>query len=353
VAAAGRSVAAAGAFAGALTRFLDRLYSGACFIGTVSSQRPSAQGADAGMLTTVDATTGAPGLSGRRGHSALRGACIMQAVWIDTHCHLDAPEFDADRPAVLARARSAGVSTMVLPAVDRAGWEALATLAAREGQPYALGIHPLYVEHAGPDDLKALARELAARRDDPRLVAVGEIGLDHFVPGLDRERQWAFYEHQLRLAADFDLPVILHVRRSADHLLKGLRRVPLRGGIAHAFNGSRQQADHFVALGLRLGFGGAMTFERARQIRELASGLPLEALVLETDAPDIPPQWIYRPVSDRGDGPQRRNEPAELPRIAAVLADLRGLGLEAVRQASVANARAALPRLGAVAASTS
>jgi TatD DNase family protein len=277
----------------------------------------------------------------------------MQAVWIDTHCHLDAPEFDADRAAVLARARSAGVSTMVLPAVDRAGWGPLAELAERESQPYALGIHPLFVEQARPDDPAVLAAELAARCDDPRLVAVGEIGLDHFVPGLDRERQWDFYERQLRLAADFDLPVILHVRRSADHLLKGLRRVPVRGGIAHAFNGSRQQADQFVALGFRLGFGGAMTFERARQIRELARSLPLEALVLETDAPDIPPQWIYRTVSDRGDGPQGRNEPAELPRIAAVLADLRGLGLESVRQASVSNARAALPRLAAVAPASS
>lgn len=277
---------------------------------------------------------------------------MMQVVWIDTHCHLDAPEFDADRTAVLARARSAGVTAMVLPAVERRGWGALAALAQREGQPYALGIHPLYVEQSAADDLDALAEELAARRGDPRLVAVGEIGLDHFVPGLDRERQWAFYERQLRLAADFDLPVILHVRRSADHLLKGLRRVPVRGGIAHAFNGSRQQADLFVGMGFRLGFGGAMTFERARQIRELARSLPLEALVLETDAPDIPPQWIYRTVSERGDGPQRRNEPAELPRIAAVLAGLRGVGLEAVRQASVANARAALPRLAAVAAAS-
>jgi TatD DNase family protein len=271
----------------------------------------------------------------------------MRGVWIDTHCHLDATEFDADRPAVLARARAAGVEALVLPAVERAGWAPLADLASRESQPYALGVHPLYVDRAAEGDLDRLALELRARRDDPRLVAVGEIGLDHFVPGLDRDRQWVFYERQLRIAAEFDLPVILHVRRSADTLLKGLRRVRVRGGIAHAFNGSRQQAEAFIALGFRLGFGGAMSFERALQIRELARSVPLEAIVLETDAPDIPPHWLYRTVEERSRLPQGRNEPAELPRIGAVLAGLRDLPLQAIRDATAANARAALARLAA------
>jgi TatD DNase family protein len=146
---------------------------------------------------------------------------------------------------------------------------------------------------------------------------VGEIGLDHFVPGLDRVRQARFYKAQLALARDAGLPVILHVRRSADALLQGLRRCGVAGGIAHAFNGSRVQADVFTGLGFRLGFGGTLTFERALQIRRLAAELPASALVLETDAPDIPPHWLYRTAAERAAGLVSRNEPAELPRIAA------------------------------------
>jgi TatD DNase family protein len=153
---------------------------------------------------------------------------------------------------------------------------------------------------------------------------------------------------QLALARRFDLPVILHVRRSADSLLAQLRRTPVRGGIAHAFNGSEQQALAFVALGFKLGFGGAMTFERALQLRRLATVLPLEAIVLETDSPDIPPQWLYVTAAERAarPGAQAPNEPAQLPRIACTLADLRGLPLEAIAAATTANAFAALPRLG-------
>ena len=269
-------------------------------------------------------------------------------MWIDTHCHLDAPEFDPDRDAVVARAVAAGVSMQVLPAVERANFDTVRALAHRHGLAYALGIHPLYVDRADDADLEALGQALRAHRDDPRLVAVGEIGLDHFVPGLDRERQQRFYLAQLRLARDAGLPVILHVRRSADPLLAGLRRLGLRGGIAHAFNGSRQQAEAFTGLGFALGFGGAMSFERALQIRALAAELPPEALVLETDAPDIPPQWLYRTAAERAAGARSRNEPAELPRIAASLAGLRGLALPDVAALTGANARRVLPRLAAL-----
>ena len=240
--------------------------------------------------------------------------------WIDTHCHLDAPEFDADRDAVWARARGAGVSMAVLPAVEVAHFDAVRALAHRHGLGYALGIHPLYVHRAAAGDLDRLADALRSHRDDPRLVAVGEIGLDHFVPGLDRGAQQHFYSAQLRLAQTVSLPVILHVRRSADGLLAGLRRCEVPGGIAHAFNGSAQQASEFVALGFRLGFGGAMTYERALQIRRLAQNLPEQVPVLETDAPDIPPQWLYRTAVARARGERTRNEPAELPRIAQTLA---------------------------------
>ncbi len=270
----------------------------------------------------------------------------MPPVWIDTHCHLDAPEFDADRGAVLARARAAGVALQVLPAVMAANFDAVRELAHAHGLAYALGIHPLYVGRSADADLDRLADALARHRDDPRLVAVGEIGLDHHVPGLDLARNERFYLAQLKLARDAGLPVILHVRRSADGLLKGLRRFAVPGGIAHAFNASQAQADVFVGMGMRLGFGGAMTFERALQIRRLAATLPATSLVLETDAPDIPPHWLYRTAEQRGAGAASgRNEPAELPRIAATLAALRGWTPEQTAATTTANALAALPRL--------
>ena len=270
----------------------------------------------------------------------------MLPAWIDTHCHLDAPEFDADRPAVLARARAAGVALQVLPAVMAAHFDSVRALAHAHGLAYALGIHPLYVDRSADADLDLLADALARHRDDPHLVAVGEIGLDFFVPGLDLARAERFYQAQLKLARDAGLPVILHVRRSADGLLKGLRRVPVAGGIVHAFNASRAQADLFVGMGFRLGFGGAMTYDRALQIRRLASSLPDASLVLETDAPDIPPHWLYRTAAQRDAGqPTGRNEPAELPRIAATLAALRGWSLDETAATTSANAQAALPRL--------
>lgn len=282
-------------------------------------------------------------------------------MWIDTHCHLDAPEFGPDHALGLQareQARAAGVGLCVYPAVQAADFDAVRALAHRTGDAYALGIHPLFVPRADDADLQALADALDRHAGDPRLVAVGEIGLDFFVPELCapalRERQWRFYREQLRLAQRHGLPVILHVRRSADWLLKGLREMaargrPVAGGIAHAFNGSAQQAQAFQALGFRLGFGGAATFDAARQLRQLFSRLPPEALVLETDAPDIPPQWLYVKASERAAGrSQGVNSPAELPRIGAVLAGLRGLSAEELADLSTVNALAALPRLASL-----
>jgi TatD DNase family protein len=277
--------------------------------------------------------------------------------WIDSHCHLDAPEFAVDAAQVHARARQAGVSHCVIPAVERANWDAVRKLAHAGGDSYCLGIHPLYVQNAAPDDLSALATQLAQYRDDPRLVAVGEIGLDYFVPELCasplRESQEHFCREQLRLARQYDLPVVLHVRRSADRLLKALRELGRDGkrwsGIAHAFNGSAVQAQEFIKLGFKLGFGGAVTYERAQQLRRLAQTLPLDALVLETDAPDMPPHWHYTTAQQRSMGtPQGRNEPAELPRIAEVVAELRGMPLQTLADATTRNACDALPRLAAL-----
>lgn len=274
-------------------------------------------------------------------------------MWIDTHCHLDATEFGADHALALssrARAEALGVGRCVIPAVARRHWEAVRALAHRLGDAYALGIHPLYVPQAQDEDLQALDEALALHRDDPRLVAVGEIGLDFFVPALCepamRERQQHVYREQLRLARKHRLPVIVHVRRSVDTVLKHLRELPTGSGIAHAFSGSEQQAQAFQDLGFKLGFGGALTFEAAQRLRHLARSLPLDSLVLETDAPDIPPQWLYVTAAQRAAGQaQGLNTPAELPRIAQVVADLRQMPLDALARATHANALAALPRL--------
>ena len=202
-------------------------------------------------------------MQGYTGAQSLKNAAFADGIghhrrmtaWIDTHCHLDAPEFDADRSTVRAQAAAQGVFHCVIPAVERSNWDTVRTLAHQHGDSYALGIHPLYTGRAEEEDLQHLARYLEQHHADPRLVAIGEIGLDYFVPGLDPARQERFYRAQLQLARRFDLPVILHVRRSADKLLKGLRDVPVRGGIAHAFNGSLQQAQAFIGLGFKLGFG--------------------------------------------------------------------------------------------------
>jgi TatD DNase family protein len=281
--------------------------------------------------------------------------------WIDTHCHLDAFEFAGDASGVRSRAAAAGVQHCVIPAVEVGNMDTVRTLAHAGGDSYCLGIHPLFVKNAAPDSLALLAAQLEQHHDDPRLVAVGEIGLDYFVPELClsplREQQEHFFREQLILARSHALPVVLHVRRSVDRVLKHLREVGRLGapwsGIAHAFNGSDVQAQEFIRLGFKLGFGGALTYERALRLRHLAQTVPLESLVLETDAPDIPPHWLYTTAQDRVGGvAQGRNEPGELPRIAEVLAQLRGISMQALADATTHNACAALPRLAALLGNT-
>jgi TatD DNase family protein len=300
--------------------------------------------------------------------------------FIDTHCHLDAQEFGP--LALIERAQAAinNVVHCVVPAVAFDHFQAVRKVAQAGGDSYCLGIHPLYVGQAQEHDLDRLDAALTQYQDDPRLVAVGEIGLDFFVPELCvsplRERQTHFYLTQLKLARKHGLPVVLHSRRSVDQILKGLRAVgrtsqsagstdnadthdePAKAeepdrqawhGIAHAFNGSAQQAQAFIDLGFKLGFGGALTYERALQLRRLASTLPLDAIVLETDAPDMPPRWLYKTTGQRAAGePQGINSPAELPRIAAELAALRGISLEQLADATTRNALAALPKVAAL-----
>lgn len=265
-------------------------------------------------------------------------------MWIDTHCHLDASEFAGDSVAVAHAAAQAGVSRIVIPAVHRNNFATVAELARHVPTcVYALGIHPMYVPTSDENDLQILRATVQATLADParadQLVAIGEVGLDYFVPALTqsplREKQELFYSEQLKIARDFDLPVLLHVRRSQDMILKHLRRIPVRGGIAHAFNGSLQQAQNFISLGFKLGFGGAMTYTRALQIRRLASDLPLSAIVLETDAPDMSPAWLT-------DEP---NSPQQLPRIGECLAALRGMSVADLAPACSENSYSVLPRM--------
>ena len=271
------------------------------------------------------------------------------AGWIDTHVHMDDARF-ADAHAVRSAARNVGVARLVIPAIGPVNFQAVRTLAHGWGDAYALGLHPMYL----PADADAVLAELEAtlkqHQHDPCLVAIGEIGLDFFEPHLCTPAMRALQEHcfaaQLRLAQRFDLPVILHVRQSVDAVLKCLRQLPPPGGIAHAFVGSAQQAQQAIDSGLKLGFGGAMTFERATRLRALARSLPMSAIVLETDAPDIPPHWLYVTAQERQMGAaQGINSPMEIPRIGQMLAEVRGMPLDAVRAATTANAYAALPKL--------
>ncbi len=280
--------------------------------------------------------------------------------FVDTHCHLDATEFGGTQDDIVRDAVSAGVQHIVIPSVERANFDTVQMLCARfTNCAPAYGIHPMYTDRAMPHDLDVLRDQLQQHHP----VAVGEIGLDFFINHYDQACQEYFFVEQLKLAREFDLPVLLHIRRAQDTVLKHLRQHKVCGGIAHAFNGSHQQADEFIKLGFKLGFGGAMTYPRATKLRELAATLPLDSIVLETDAPDIPPDFLEKGSPNgqarfphpnpppMGEGTsaslreKRINEPKYLPRIAQTLAELRGMTLAEVAQATTANVLAVLPAL--------
>ena len=269
-------------------------------------------------------------------------------MWIDTHCHLDAPEFAGSLPDIISAAQNQNVQAILLPTVKAADCQSVKELVSQysaqlPGLVYTLGIHPLYSNQAKLVDLKVVDQQIAQSLFDPRFIGIGEIGLDYFVEDLDPQQQDLIFNAQLDLAEKYQLPVILHVRRSQDAILKALRRRNIPGGIAHAFNGSLQQAEQFIALGFKLGFGGAATYERALQIRRLLKDLPLESIVTETDAPDIPPAWLRSEDI-------RFNEPAFLPRIARELAAIRGVEEAAFSQAVWRNTMHVLPRWSALCA---
>ncbi|ESS14664.1 MAG: TatD family hydrolase [Burkholderiaceae bacterium] len=272
---------------------------------------------------------------------------------IDTHCHWDASEFGDAGGHLRAQAQARGVSLCVVPAVQVSNFESVRRWAHTYGDAYALGIHPLFALDATEAHLSQLDQALGDLAGDPRLVAVGEIGIDGFVPWLQtpgaKVKMHAIYRAQLRLARKHHLPVVLHVRKSADVLLKHLRELPVVGGIGHAFNGSVQQAQAFVRMGFVLGFGGTATFETAVRIRRLAATLSHTDLVIETDGPDIPPHWIYATELQRSAGmAQGLNSSVHLPEIAQVVANLRGVHVALLAAQTCANAKRVLPKLDAL-----
>jgi TatD DNase family protein len=264
-------------------------------------------------------------------------------MWFDTHCHLDAPELKEDLSLVLARAAEQGVTGILIPAVQVKDFERVIEIVEKwQGLIpricFTLGVHPLYTNEAVETDVQRVRVAVEKYLYHPRFVGVGEIGLDYFVNDLDDQKQEWFFEEQLKIARDFQLPIVMHVRKSHDQLLKRLRNIPVSGGIAHAFNGSFVQAQHFLDLNFVLGFGGTITYDRALQIKRLAQGFPEQSYVLETDSPDIPPSWLM-------DQESRRNEPVHLPRIAEIFANTRGMSLSQCAEMNFQNASRVLPKL--------
>ena len=250
---------------------------------------------------------------------------------IDSHTHLDFPDFDADRQQLLTRSKALGVEQMVVLGVYQRNWQRLWDLVQTDHQLYAaFGLHPVYINEHRPEHVTELGQWLSRLAGHPQLCAVGEIGLDYFLPELDREAQQQLFEAQLQLAADFQLPALLHVRRSHAQVIATLKRFKLqRGGIVHAFAGSREEAREYIKLGFKLGLGGAATWPQALRLRKVIVDLPLDAIVLETDSPDMAPAMY----------PNQRNSPEHLPDICQALAEVMGISPERLAEATTANAR--------------
>jgi len=244
----------------------------------------------------------------------------------DTHCHLDVAAFDADRAQVLQRTREHGVRTILVPAIDADHWDSVMELCETETGLYpALGLHPVFLEKHRAEHLDRLEQYVETHRP----IAIGEIGLDYFIRELDRDAQMKLFEAQLAVARDAQLPVVLHVRKAHEEVLSCLKKTSVPGGTVHAFNGSRQQADHYIELGFKLGFGGTLTWERSHKIRELARSVPLESIVLETDAPDM---VVAQHVGER-------NSPEYLVHCLEALAEVRNAEPELLAAQTTANAR--------------
>ena len=258
------------------------------------------------------------------------GAAGVGLALVDTHCHLDIERYFPDCEATLARSAAVGVRDLVVAGVDREGWSRMVALSRKyPGVHAAPGLHPLYLVRHRPEDLALLV----ALAEGERLAAIGEVGLDYQEKDTDRAGQQLLFEAQIDIAAKFGLPLLLHARKSHDQVLATLRRKRFRhGGIVHAFNGSQQQAMHFIGMGFVVGVCGTITYDRSRKIRRVAAELPLEALVLETDAPDIPPSSHWGEM----------NQPEYLPDVLASLVALRQEGREMIARQTTCNAKRVL-----------
>ncbi len=244
---------------------------------------------------------------------------------IDTHCHLDVADFDLDRDKVINHCHEQGISKIIVPAIESKTWGKLLDLCKAEKGLYpALGLHPVFIEQHQTDDVNKLEQLLETQRP----VAIGEIGLDFYIKELDQQQQTHLFETQLQIAKDHDLPVILHVRKAHDQVLQLLKKIKVKGGFSHAFNGNEQQANHYINLGFKLGFGGTLTYENAHKIHHLAKTLPLEAIVLETDAPDMVVN------SHRGE----RNSPEYITDCLTSLAKIRNEDVEFIARQTTQNA---------------
>ncbi len=258
----------------------------------------------------------------------------------DAHCHLDFPVFDADREEVLQRAKLAGVTTLILAATTAATWPRLLnlveTFTSTSPQLYAcLGLHPLFIDQHQPEDLIQLKEQLLT---SPKVIALGEIGIDLHSPELQAQaaKQWQFFDAQLKLAKELNLPVVIHVRQAMDLVIQGLRRLQLpQGGLLHAFSGSQQQAEQLVELGFKLGLGGGITYPRANKLRNVAKNLPLSAFLLETDSPDMPLNGFQG----------QRNEPARVALVAKTLAEVRETTAKALIPSLHSNLLQTFPKL--------
>lgn len=252
---------------------------------------------------------------------------------IDTHCHLDFKDFDHDRQKVLASCREKGVSTIIIPAVSAATFDKTIQSCAHDNSlKFALGLHPFFIEEHQPQDLLTLDQLV----EKTRPIAIGEIGLDFFEKNLIepslKEKQIAFFSKQLIIAKHHDLPVIIHNRKAHDECIQLLKEAQLKGGIIHAFNGSIQHAEKYIELGFLLGFGGMLTFERSTKLRALAKKIPLSAMVLETDAPDM------AVIQHKGE----RNSPEYIPYICDALAEIKQVPATTIDKVTSENARRVL-----------
>ena len=253
----------------------------------------------------------------------------MPVNLVDSHCHIDLASFDADRLAVLQRAQDASVSDIIVPAITANSWDNLKAVADKHNSIHpAYGLHPMFMpEHTVQhlDDLDAFLHAEKA-------VALGECGLDFFIQTEQsqdaKKAQMHLFSSQLSIAEQHKLPVIIHSRKSLDLVLKELRQKSNLQGVVHSFSGSLQQAHQLIEQGFYLGFGGPITYTRAKNLRRLVTHLPLDALLLETDAPDQPDASHYG----------QRNEPAWLKSIAQTVADLRGIAYQELVEATSNNA---------------